>query len=325
MMLRLLLFLSCFVGTSWSLAPPDLLSRRSLFQQTILATTTFTSLSTGPITGVAHAAAILEEDPRMSTVKVRLAEKGNSLGVQVVNTKLRGRSVVVIERVVLRNFPQLQEGMILKDYASAQDLVQRIRSGPFPVDLEFINLAAGGDAFSDPKDALEFAQQTDDYTGLAPQQQQQTGMAQRPQPTPYSITTLSRPQSKCAIQSRRGDVLEINYEAAYYETAVDGSRRKVTYDASSFRGTGQPYQMVMGSGDMIPGVDQGLYDMCPGDIRVLTIPPVLGYGGRALKNFKIPLDYMGLEWRVELVSIDTTIRQDNNDQTREEREGRALY
>mmetsp|Transcript_17996 Transcript_17996/g.31558 ORF Transcript_17996/g.31558 Transcript_17996/m.31558 type:complete len:98 (-) Transcript_17996:144-437(-) len=96
------------------------------------------------------------------------------------------------------------------------------------------------------------------------------------------------------------------------------------YDASAFRGTGLPYQMVLGSGDMIPGVDQGLYDMCPGEERLLEIPPVLGYGNQGTRAFRIPPDHVALEWKVQLVSIDTTIREDNNDMTRQEREARAL-
>lgn len=308
---------------SWALAPVafgTLSSRRELLlQQTLLATS-------GVLwkTPAAAAAAVTtkEEDPRR-TVTVRLESSADSLGVRVIDTQLRGRNVVAIQRVVLdQKNPQLREGMILKDYPSAQALAERIRSGPFPVDLEFINLAAGGDAFSDlgttivtPKDALELAQKTDGSAQLQQQQQPQN------QANSYSITTLSKPPSRCAIQTRRGDLLEIDYEAAY--RTKDG--RTVTFDASSFRGTGQPYQMVLGSGDMIPGVDQGLYEMCPGEVRSLKIPPILGYGSRATQLFRIPPDYASLEWKIELVSIDGNIRQDNNVQTREEREARALY
>jgi len=184
--------------------------------------------------------------------------------------------------------------------------------------LEFFNLAAGGDAFSDlgttivtPRDALNLAQKTDTTT-----QSQST--------VNYSITKLTEPASLCAIQSRRGDVLEIQYEAAYYYVPPSSNEiGRIIYDTSSSRGTGQPYLMVLGSGDMIPGVDQGLYDMCPGEERLLEIPPVLAYGKRAREFLRIPSDYIKLEWRVKLASIDSTIRQDSNDQTREEREGRA--
>mmetsp|Transcript_7001 Transcript_7001/g.13701 ORF Transcript_7001/g.13701 Transcript_7001/m.13701 type:complete len:168 (-) Transcript_7001:71-574(-) len=130
-------------------------------------------------------------------------------------------------------------------------------------------------------------------------------------------------QNECAIKSRRNDVLEIDYEASY----VDAERRdKLVYDASAFRGTGnRPYQMVLGSGDMIPGVDQGLYDMCPGEKRLLRIPPILGHGPNSRKLYRIPDNYLNLEWKVGLVTIDSTIREDNNVVSREERESRFAY
>ena len=83
--------------------------------------------------------------------------------------------------------------------------------------------------------------------------------------------------------------------------------------------------MVLGSGDMIPGVDQGLYDMCPGEKRLLSIPPVLGHGPNSRKLYRIPDNYKNLEWEVSLVTIDSTIKEDNNDVSREDRESRFAY
>ena len=82
--------------------------------------------------------------------------------------------------------------------------------------------------------------------------------------------------------------------------------------------------MVLGSGDVLSGVDQGLYDMCPGERRVIRIPPKLAYGTKGNKMFRIPPD-TPLEWTVELVTLDSNIRTDNNDVSRDEREGRAAY
>jgi FKBP-type peptidyl-prolyl cis-trans isomerase len=44
------------------------------------------------------------------------------------------------------------------------------------------------------------------------------------------------------------------------------------YDASAWRGTGRPYQMVLGGSGMILGVDQKLLNICVGERRVLYIP-----------------------------------------------------
>jgi len=259
-------------------------------------------------------------------VTVRLESSKESLGVEIYDTTLRGKNIVAIRRIIVPNKKNqfLSEGMILQPRGggiyTAKDLAQILRYGPFPLEVDFLNLAAGGDAISDmgtsivtPKDALELAQKTENSTS-----QQQKGGG-------YSITTLQQTQQTCAIQSRRNDVLEIEYEASYI--VQDGTiNKKILYDASAFRGTGnRPYQMVLGSGDMIPGVDQGLYDMCPGDKRLLTIPPVLGHGPNSRKLYNIPDNHQYLEWEVRLVTIDSTVKEDNNDASREDRESRFAY
>ena len=99
-------------------------------------------------------------------------------------------------------------------------------------------------------------------------------------------------------RSQRGNVLSIVYEAR-----LDSPTGRI-YDASYQRGTQQqPYQMVLGSGDMIIGVDQGLYDMCLGEVRGLEIPSRLAYGDRGNRMFQIPPN-RNLYWKVQLVRID---------------------
>ena len=271
--------------------------------------------------------------PPNGIVTVRLESKTDFLGVEIYDTTLRGKNIVAIRSIIVpnKNNQFLMEGMVLRPRSggsiTAKELAQILRSGPFPLEVDFVNLAAGGDAISDmgtsivtPKDALELAQITENSsinTGNNSQQQKGGG---------YSITTLQETQQMCAIRSRRNDVLEIEYEASYVTGDENGWSKKVLYDASAFRGTGnRPYQMVLGSGDMIPGVDQGLYDMCPGEKRLLTIPPVLGHGPNSRKLYRIPDNYKNLEWEVGLVTIDSTIREDNNDVSREDRESRFAY
>jgi FKBP-type peptidyl-prolyl cis-trans isomerase len=115
------------------------------------------------------------------------------------------------------------------------------------------------------------------------------------------------------MKSRRGDLLEITYEARIYRR--DGP----VFDSSLDRGTGQPYQFVLGSGDMIAGVDLGLYDMCAGEQRELDIPPALGFGANGNRLFGIP-DGSRLVWKVELVSINAV--REGDERTRDDLEGR---
>ncbi|KAL3932213.1 MAG: hypothetical protein SGBAC_010957 [Bacillariaceae sp.] len=269
--------------------------------------------------------ACAEDDPRKITT-IRL-QAGDSLGLKISDTLLRGKPMVIVQQVVKPNKinRKLRDGMILQGYDSSLQVTQRIKNGPYPIDLEFLNLAAGGDAFDDlggtmvtPKDALNLAQQTE----TSPPTTTPATAAGNEGPPSYSITTIKKVSTPCAIQSRRGDVLELIYEAFYVD--ADGITTKL-YDASDFRGTGQPYQVVLGSGDMIPGVDQGLYDMCPGEERQLQIPPVLAYGKRARDAFRIPISYRSLLWKVKLVSIDSTVREGENEVSRDDRESRFMY
>jgi hypothetical protein len=261
---------------------------------------------------------------RNGVVTILLESPRDSLGVEICDTMLRGKNVVAIRKIVAPNKSNqfLTEGMVLMPRNGgsyyANEFVEKLRSGPYPLEVDFLNLAAGGDAISDmgtsivtPRDALELAQRTEDSSSS---NLQQKGGG-------YGITTLQQTSQSCAIRSRRNDVLEIEYEASYI--AEDG--RKVVYDASAFRGTGRPYQVVLGSGDMIPGVDQGIYDMCPGDKRLLTIPPVLGHGPKSRKLYMIPDNYKNLEWEISLVTIDSTVTADNNVVSRDDREGRFAY
>jgi FKBP-type peptidyl-prolyl cis-trans isomerase len=70
------------------------------------------------------------------------------------------------------------------------------------------------------------------------------------------------------------------------DTVVSGSRVTVNYVASFEDGTvfdssiarNEPFQFVVGSGQVIPGLDEAIVGMRVGGKRVITIPPELGYG-----------------------------------------------
>ena len=246
-----------------------------------------------------------------SDVTVRLQSPNDRVGLELMDVTIGSppKPTVAIKRVVSSSNKNLQPGMILLDASSVAEVIQRIQQGPYPIDLTFRNLAAVGDAIADDgkplvsaQDALDLARRNSGPPATTPSES-----------STYTVNVLQGSDASCGIKSRRNDILEFNYEARI------GDANGIVYDASATRGTGQPYQYVLGSGDILPGVDQGLYDMCPGEVRALQIPPMLAYGQRGSKLFRIPPN-SSLHWKVELVSVNSVRQGDSR--TREELEGR---
>lgn len=69
-----------------------------------------------------------------------------------------------------------------------------------------------------------------------------------------------------------GDILTVHYTGQLSDGTV--------FDSSLVRG--QPFQFVLGAGQVIKGWDQGLVGMKVGGKRLLSIPPELGYGANQI-------------------------------------------
>ncbi|XP_077125405.1 peptidyl-prolyl cis-trans isomerase FKBP9 [Ranitomeya variabilis] len=72
----------------------------------------------------------------------------------------------------------------------------------------------------------------------------------------------------CTVLSKKGDYLKYHYNA----TLMDGTMLDSTHQY------GKTYNIVLGSGQVIMGMDIGLRDMCVGEKRTVVIPPHFGYG-----------------------------------------------
>jgi hypothetical protein len=277
-------------------------------------------LSTASISVVTSNVAAASAASTRGDVTLTVKSSQDRIGLELINVVIGTppAPVVAIRRVVSNSNDKLQPGMVLRSFKYAVDVQERLAKGPYPVELTFSNLATAGDAISDDgkplvtsQDALDLARRTSRGGVIS-----DSDIAGTPAPSPFSITLLRDTERYCNIPSRRNDVLEIRYQARL------GGPDGIVYDSSATRGTGQPYQMVMGSGDMLPGVDQGLYDMCPGQVRGVQIPPFLAYGARGNKAFDVPAN-TSIYWKVELVSVNGVRQGDTR--TRDEMEGRVSY
>ena len=69
--------------------------------------------------------------------------------------------------------------------------------------------------------------------------------------------------------AKAGSQISVNYSGVAYSTGKE-------FDNSYDRG--EPFELQLGAGMVIPGWDQGLEGMKVGGRRQLTIPPDLAYG-----------------------------------------------
>uniref|UniRef100_A0A8C9SW31 peptidylprolyl isomerase n=1 Tax=Scleropages formosus TaxID=113540 RepID=A0A8C9SW31_SCLFO len=97
---------------------------------------------------------------------------------------------------------------------------------------------------------------------------------------------------ECPRKSKKGDLVNAHYDG-YLQ---DGSQ---FYCSRSDR-SGHPQWFVLGVGQVIRGLDEGMKDMCPGERRRITVPPELGFGAQG--KDKVPPNAT-LVFEVEVFSV----------------------
>ena len=91
-------------------------------------------------------------------------------------------------------------------------------------------------------------------------------MPKTPAPKELQIKDLVKGKGATA---KAGSTISVNYSGVAYSTGQE-------FDNSYDRG--QPFDLALGAGQVIPGWDQGIEGMKVGGRRQLTIPPDLAYG-----------------------------------------------
>ena len=93
-------------------------------------------------------------------------------------------------------------------------------------------------------------------------------------------------------EAKVGDPIRIHYVASLKETGKE-------FDSS--RARKQPFDLVLGTGRVIRGWDQGMIGMRVGGTREVTIPPSFGYGDPGAPPLIPPKATLVFE--IELLSI----------------------
>ena len=92
--------------------------------------------------------------------------------------------------------------------------------------------------------------------------------------------------------------VRVHYTGWLHDPSAENQRGR-KFDSSKDRGV--PFQFKLGAGQVIGGWDEGVQGMQVGGVRVLTIPPQLGYGARGAGGVIPP--NATLVFEVELLAI----------------------
>ncbi len=125
------------------------------------------------------------------------------------------------------------------------------------------------------------------------------GTQQQQQPQSPTTTNQSNPKKMTIQTTKEGTGPAITNgqtaEVHYVGKLTDGT----TFDASKPRGS--TFSFKLGAGQVIKGWDEGVLGMKVGEVRMLTIPPELGYGAAGAGGVIPP--NATLVFEVELVGI----------------------
>lgn len=83
----------------------------------------------------------------------------------------------------------------------------------------------------------------------------------------FKVEVVTKPL-ECERPSKYGDQVFVHFNGTKYDTGE-------VFDKSHPE---KPFRFQLGIGDVIEGFEEGLIDMCPGEIRKLTVPPNMAYG-----------------------------------------------
>jgi len=105
-------------------------------------------------------------------------------------------------------------------------------------------------------------------------------------------------KSSDGVPVKAGQTITVHYAVAL---SLDALEENQWIDSSYDR---KPIRLVLGAGQVLKGVDQGLEGMRVGSTRRLIIPPELGFGERGVPG-KVPPDSV-LFFEIYVTGLDST-------------------
>jgi len=220
------------------------------------------------------------------------------VGVELYDATIGSNSYPAVRSVAANSAASnagVSKGMIVLDRRRASDVVRRIKNGPYPVVLQFYNLAAEGPSSptKDAEESLADAQKRAEKDVVA-MKRGEAELLPLPKGTGLITKIVRKGTGKELLCAKRGDEVTIQYEARV------ASAGGPLYDSTDERRN--PIAFTLGKQEAVSGVDIGVNGMCVGEVRTIDIPSVLGYGRAGAPVFDIPGD-VRLWWKIELLDI----------------------
>jgi len=115
------------------------------------------------------------------------------------------------------------------------------------------------------------------------------------------ITQLQKDDVKVGngTEARNGRMVRVHYTGWLYDASA-ANKRGNKFDSS--KDYNEPFEFTLGAQEVIPGWDEGVAGMKVGGTRILTVPPMMGYGARGTPDGSIPPNAT-LVFEVELVEV----------------------
>ncbi|CAN0109240.1 unnamed protein product [Ascophyllum nodosum] len=248
-----------------------------------------------------------------------------AVGIELQDVRYRGSSRVLVKRVfeggAAASRPRIKPNMVVVS-ANGEDLERKnavaakeiIKTSARPLVLVFRDasmfnalLRSDSGAFEGSSSGAPIGDETVAFqpitTKVAPGG---TEPGEEGQVLKVLASTKSSACESCK-GARKGDLLEIEYTGRLQDGKVfDGSSIKVNGREVVGRGGDRSLFFVLGKqprGQFPPGWDLMLTDMCVGESRVISVPPLLGYGTQGLPRRGVPPNST-LLYDVKLVGVN---------------------
>lgn len=130
------------------------------------------------------------------------------------------------------------------------------------------------------------------------------GEGQPPRMPDSGITALQKiditpSPGEARAEARPGMTVRVHYTGWLY-TPATADHKGHKFDSS--RDRNEPFEFKLGAGEVIVGWDDGIVGMKVGGMRLLTIPPAMGYGAQSAGGGVIPPNAT-LLFEIELLDV----------------------